>query len=50
VIVRAKRPTDDRKVDAGIDLVDVSQANNKLGGDLKQLFRPMEIAYNEERK
>jgi hypothetical protein len=27
VILRAKRPTDDRKVDAGIDLVDVSQAN-----------------------
>ncbi|KAH7130562.1 hypothetical protein B0J11DRAFT_578091 [Dendryphion nanum] len=26
-IVRAKRPTDDRKVDAGLDFVDVSQAN-----------------------
>jgi hypothetical protein len=26
-IVRAKRPTDDRKVDAGIDFVDVSQPN-----------------------
>jgi hypothetical protein len=26
-IVRAKRPNDDRKVDAGIDFVDVSQAN-----------------------
>lgn len=26
-IVRAKRPTDDRKVDAGIDFVDVSQAH-----------------------
>ncbi|KAF2815443.1 uncharacterized protein BDZ99DRAFT_196198 [Mytilinidion resinicola] len=26
-IVRAKRPTDDRKVDAGIDFIDVSQAS-----------------------